>query len=449
MQTQRDHVHAHQFMMGRLSSALVKGDPTSAEIPGQRALTGLLFGILAAVLVIAGFAVYGWIVPGGSTAYKKAGQLLVEKETGNRYIYLGGSLRPVANVTTASLLLGSGMTVKLISRSSLKDVPRGGELGDYRWPQSVVSQTPVAGPWLVCLPGSRVDNPSPKALGINLDPTAAVEPIAPGRFTVVRDAAGRRYVIFQGHKHLVRDKSALVALGAGSTSAPLAPATWLAWLPDGPWLGAALIPGAGNAGPVVAGKSRRIGTLFRLRPASGQEQFFVLRTDGLAPISATEFLLAAARPDAAGVELTAAQVVAAKQSIDRTLVDRLPDLTGASPQDPAGGVLCQRQAPGPNDTFQTLVGYASPDRSAVNADGTTRVVAAPSTGMAVVPVPHPKTLKPVTFIAESGLAYPIADQDTQRALNLAVVVPVPAALLALMPKGPQLSQKALIGLARG
>src|SRR3982751_6638270 len=132
-------------MMGRLSSALVQGDPTSAEIPGHRALTGLLFGILVAVLGIGGVAVYGWIVPGGSTAYTKPGLLLVEKETGNRYVYAGGSLRPVANVTTASLLLGGGPTVKVISRNSLAGVPHGAELGDSRWPQSVSASTPVAG----------------------------------------------------------------------------------------------------------------------------------------------------------------------------------------------------------------------------------------------------------------------------------------------------------------
>ncbi|XVU28955.1 type VII secretion protein EccB [Actinoplanes sp. CA-054009] len=449
MQTQRDHVHAHQFMMGRLSSALVKGDPTSAEIPGQRALTGLLFGILAAVLVVAGFAVYGWIVPGGSTAYTKAGQLLVEKETGNRYVYAAGSLRPVANVTTASLLLGSGMKVKLISRSSLAGVPRGGELGDYRWPQSVVSQTPVAGPWLVCLPGSVVAHPKPTALGLDLDPAAEVQPIPADRFAVVRSAAGASFVIFQGHKLLVRDKSVLVALGAGSTAAPLAPANWLAWLPDGPKLGAAVIPGAGTAGPKVGGRSRSVGTLFWLQPASGPKQYFVLRSDGLAPISPTEFQLAAARPGAAAAGLTAAQVVAAEQSTDRTLVDRLPDLTGVSPQPAGGGVLCQRQAPNGPDTFQTLVGYASPERSGVNPDGTVGVVAAPGTGMTAAAVPHAGTTAPLTFIAESGVAYPVADQNTQRALGLGTAVPFPASLLALLPKGPALSQKALTGHAGG
>nr|WP_269461084.1 type VII secretion protein EccB [Actinoplanes derwentensis] len=73
MQTQRDHVHAHQFMMGRLSSALVQGDPSTAEIPGRRALTGLAFGVLISVLVVAGFAVYGWIVPGGARRTPRVG----------------------------------------------------------------------------------------------------------------------------------------------------------------------------------------------------------------------------------------------------------------------------------------------------------------------------------------------------------------------------------------
>src|SRR4051812_10320531 len=157
-------------MMGRLGSALVQGDPTSAEIPGHRALTGLLFGILVAVLGIGGGAVYGGVVPGGSTADEKPGLMLIEKETGNRYVYVGGSLHPVANVTTASLLIGGGPAVKVISRNSLAAVPHGDELGDSRWPQSVSASKPVAGPWLVCLPGSRAEQPQPDALGVNLNP---------------------------------------------------------------------------------------------------------------------------------------------------------------------------------------------------------------------------------------------------------------------------------------
>ena len=95
-------------MVGRLSSALVLGDPSGAEVPGRRALTGLMFGILIPVLVMAGFGVYGWIVPGGSKAYREPGLILVEKETGNRYVYVDGMLRPTPDLPAALLWQGAG-----------------------------------------------------------------------------------------------------------------------------------------------------------------------------------------------------------------------------------------------------------------------------------------------------------------------------------------------------
>ena len=45
----------------------------------------------------------------------------------------------------------------------------------------------------------------------------------------------------------------LVALGAGSAPAVLAPQLWLDWLPDGTALSPAAIPGAGGKGASVGG----------------------------------------------------------------------------------------------------------------------------------------------------------------------------------------------------
>jgi len=54
------------------------------------AVTGGLAVMIIAVLLCGGFAVYGLINPGGATEWKQPGSIIVEKETGNRYLYLGG-----------------------------------------------------------------------------------------------------------------------------------------------------------------------------------------------------------------------------------------------------------------------------------------------------------------------------------------------------------------------
>jgi type VII secretion protein EccB len=436
MQTQRDHVHAHQFMMGRLGSALVQGDPASAEIPGRRPLSGLFYGLMAALLILGGVAVYGWIVPGGSKAYNQPGTLLVEKETGSRYVYLDGALHPVANLTTASLMLGAGMTVKLISQNSLRDLPRAAELGDGRWPQSVTANRPVAGPWLACLSGTA-------SVGVNLDPNAPSEDLPPGRFVVVRGPANSSYLILNGRKHLITNESVLVALGVSSAPAVAAPEVWLDWLPDGVDLGPAPIKGSGSPGPRVAGQSRTVGTFFR-QASGGAEQFFVLRPDGLAPISATEFLLATARGGPDPITVRAADVVAARRSPDRTLLRRLPDLTAVSAVEPGDLVLCQRQQPVGKETIRSTVVFTTPRTAAPGS----RAVVAPGTGMVVVASSRGSGSPQVTYISDNGVAYPVADADSLRALRLdSTPVPFPAGLLAVLPKGPSLSQRSVISTA--
>ncbi|ADU10059.1 type VII secretion protein EccB [Micromonospora aurantiaca] len=445
MQTQRDHVHAHQFMMGRLSSALVQGDPSTAEIPGQRAVTGLAFGVLISVLVVAGFAVYGWIVPGGSKAYTKSGVILVEKESGNRYVYLDGVLRPTPNLTSAMLIQGSGATVKLISKESIKDVPRGPSIGIDGAPQSVATGSMVAGPWLACLPGSVADEPGDR-LGLNLDPRAEAVPLPTDRFAVVRAADGPTYLVTAGRRHRVADPAVLAALGATTTRKVPAPQDWLDFLPDGPDLAPAEIPGEGRSGR-VGGRSYPIGTLFRQRPDTGAEQLLVLRRDGLAPLSRTEFLLATATSGEEPVELSAADLAAARMSADRSLLTRLPDLTGLTPQEPGPYALCLRQSAVDGTRFDSTAVLVPLARSGVRPDGRTTVLLAPGSGMAVLPAPvGPGAAQPLpTYIADDGKAYPIGDQDAVRALKLdrVVSVPFPRELLALVPQGPALGMRAL------
>lgn len=451
MQTQRDHVHAHTFMMGRLSSALVQGDPTSAQIPGQRALTGLLIGIILVLLAGGGFAVYGWIVPGGSKAYRQAGVILVEKESGTRYVYRDGLLYPTPNLTSAMLLQGPSATVKLISRSSIKDLPRGPEIGIADAPQAIpAANALVTGPWLVCLPGSVVDRPGP-GFGVNLDPQAAAAPLDDRTFAVVGGPDGVTYLLAGHDKFPLADDSVLVALGAANARVVAAPAAWLDRVPTGVLLGPAELPDAGDPGPPLDGRSYPVGTLFRQRPAAGAEQLFVLRSDGLAPVSRMEFTLAAVRDGGTPVTLDAAAVARAPRSGDRTLVDRLPDLTGFQWRDSDDRVLCLRQRPSGEDSVSSEIVVSDRRSSGVYDNGTTTVLAKAGSGLTVRPVPTAKVSAEVALISDQGIAYPLADADTVSALKLhaAAAVPFPRDLLAALPQGPVLSRTAVNGLARG
>ncbi|MBU2668190.1 type VII secretion protein EccB [Actinoplanes bogorensis] len=450
MQTQRDHVHAHTFMMGRLSSALVEGDPTGAEIPGRRAQTGLLVGLILLVLLVGGFAVYGWIVPGGSKAYRQAGAILVEKETGNRYVYLDGALHQTPDLTSAMLIQGSAGKIKLISRNSLKDVPRGLPLGVAGAPQQMPAADALTkGPWLVCLPGSVVTGRKVSGLGVNLEPATPATPVPTGQFLVVRGPNGVPYLLANYLKYRIDDDAVLVALGAAAINPPSAPAMWLDWLGDGPALAPAKIPGAGSDGPRVGGRAYAVGTLFR----QGDDQHFVLKRDGLAPMSRTEFLIADAKTPGPPVRVDPADVVGTRRSADRSLLDRLPDLASLSLADSAGQAVCMQQRPIAPEVVGSMVVLAPTWASGVYADGQTTVLARRGSGMAVLPVPLASKVaaKKISFISDEGTAYRLADQTTAASLKLASTAPVPfpKELLASLPQGPVLSREAVTSLARG
>jgi type VII secretion protein EccB len=459
MQTQRDHVHAHQFMVGRISCALVEGDPSSAEAPGRRALTGVLGGSVIAVLVLAAFGVYGWIVPGGSKAFKEPGLILVEKENGTRYVYLDGVLRPTPDLASALLIQGGRAKVKLISRNSLKGLPRGAAVGVPGAPPNLPgTKDLVRGPWLACLPGS-VEGGDSSALGVNLDPAAPAQALSPGpagpgqpagQYAVVRAEDGKIWLLAGDHRHRIANEAVLVALGGANARAIPAPNRWLGWIPEGVPLGPAEISGAGDPGPQVGGVAYPVGTVFRQRAESGTEQVFVSRPEGLAPLSRTEFLLL----EAAGrriVQVDTATVAAAPQSPDRSLTTRLPDLAGARWADPAGRVLCLRQQPVTAETYRSAVVFADGAATAVADKGRAGVRVRPGSGMVVLPVPAPKGSKgfwarPTPwFVSEAGVAYPVPDAESLAALKFgeAPPVPFPKDLLAELPQGPALSRDAV------
>lgn len=449
MQTQKDQVQAHSFMMGRLSSALVEGDPTSAKIPGQRALNGLVIGIVIAVLVIGGFGVYGWLEPGGSKAYSQPGTIIVEKETGTRYVYLKGTLYPTPNLTSAMLLEGAGAQVKLISENSLKDVPRGPEIGIQDAPESVPTDL-VAGPWLACLPGSVSANVNQGTkLGVDIDPRAPAAALSAHAFTVVLSGDGKTYLITGGKKYPIGANSVLAALGATNVHPAYAPTAWTDWLPTGVTLAPASIPQAGKRGPKIDGHAYPIGTLFRQQPVSGAQQLFVLRADGLAPISGTEALLASAANGTKPVTLDAAQVAAAPRSTDRSLLTRLPNLTRLHAQDLGGKVLCVRQRPASAKEVTSQVVLTSRSWSGVTGSGGTTVVAEPGTGMVVNAMPSASDKVQPELITDQGTAYRIGDPDSAAALGIdpQAAAPFPQTLLATLPQGPELSRSAVVRLA--
>src|SRR5579859_3206580 len=149
---QRDQAHAYRFLARRLSSALVRDDPDGPDAPMRRLAIASFGSVMIAALVVAGVGVFGVLRPGGATAWKNGQALILERETGSRYLYLGGELHPVLNYTSARLVLGqSSLSIVSVSRASLRAAPTGAPVGIAGAPDELPTpSTLVTAPWTVC-----------------------------------------------------------------------------------------------------------------------------------------------------------------------------------------------------------------------------------------------------------------------------------------------------------
>lgn len=454
MQTQRDHVHAQQFLMGRMTSGLVLAEPSSIEVPARRALLGLIIGLVLSLVAALGFGLYGLLFPGGSKDWQVPGAILVEEESGTRYVYLDGKLRPTLNMASALLLTsGAGSHVELINRASLEGVPRGAPIGIPGAPQVVPSQADLlSGPWLLCLPDSvgNAGSTPPEAdsvVGINLDPAADATPLGPKTGALVQDSDGTMYLILDAVRYPISAPPMLDVLGMADAPTPVAPGHWLANLEQGPTIGPAPIEGTGQSGPAVAGVTYEVGQLFRQPALNGTEQLFVLLQDGLAPVSELEFaLLAVEQGAAAPVELTAVEVAAAPRSPDRSLTgQRLPDLAGVRPADGDGSALCLRQRPGGGKQVSTVVSVPR-EQAAIGPQGRAGVRVPPGTGMLATVAAsgdEAERQQPLYLITALGAKYPLVGSDTIGALGYSgSPTPLPPEMLEALPTGPMLTTRA-------
>jgi len=445
MQTQKDRVDAYKFLIGRMSSALVVVDATHAEPPDRRSWFGLLCGLALGLLVGVGFWVYGLIVPGGNTAWQEKGAILVEKETGTRYVYYQGELRPMVNQASAMLFQGKEGHVKTISRASLEGLPHGAPMGILEAPDSVPTTGNLAnGPWMLCLNGRPGEA---AAMSMVLDVPVAPRLLLGDTYVSVLSSGNVRYLIIDHIKHRLGDDSVAIALGLPTGPPPLAPDAWLNALPEGPTLSAAAIADDGKPGGEVAGSPRKIGQLFRQRNVNGTDQLYVLRKDGLSPVTETELALLASRhADRPPVGIDAAAVVDAQKSADKTLTQRIPDVLKAKPVDVGLGVVCLIQNPVGVQVGSAVVVADTPNAGWPMTGGFGATMA-PNSGMlaASVPVPQGQKLPARYLITDRGIKYLVPDNASIDALGFGGVAPTPvsADVLAALPTGPVLSRAAV------
>jgi type VII secretion protein EccB len=453
MRSRRDQVQAHAYVVSRLTCALVHGEPDAQESPLRRTGLGTFGGLLLGTLAVAAFLVWGVISAGNKPAALTAGELIMAKETGARYIYADHELWPVLNWSSALLLTGGNPAMTVVPAASLAGVPQGQSLGIVGAPDTLPSAGAVnKGAWLVC----AVTASRPQvSVTIGL-PTRVSQP--PPNGGLLATAQGAQYLIWRGERLKLDAPWIAAALGLGRARVTSVSPAWLNAVPTGPDLRPISVPGRGGPGPTIGAVRTTIGQVLVTRNVSSPDEFYLAEAGGLAPITAAQAAIVLGDPASAAAYRggTAAPVpVSLGAIVDAPILHpTLPDSAGAPSSPPRSdgggpGGPCMEYASAGGAPPQFV--FAEPPPGAPPALNTPGVTGSPQTANLITVAPGGGAFvrsqaapgvggEPLFLVTNAGIKYPVPSASAASALGYRAgrAVAMPASLLGLLPTGPPL-----------
>lgn len=462
MQSRKDQVQAYFFVVGRLVSGLMQGKPDVVEHPNKRFNSGTFVGVLIACLLVACFGIYGLLFPGGNNSWRVQGAVVMEKESGARYVYLDDRLRPALNLSSALLAAGGAGKLTTVSKNSLTGVPVGTPIGIPGAPDGLpVADRLNTSPWTVCAkPSDHNAVASAPTVTLRLD-GAAGTPAPPDHALLTSTPDGSTQLVWRGVRHRVASAAIIEAMGYNSFPPVLVSPAWLNVLPVGRDLGPPSIPDIGKPGPSVAGKPGRLGQLYELKnPATGSDTLYVLQAGGLMPVSRSVAAMLLvdpavknAYPDTSvrPIEVGPGDVAGIPVLDNDPVSAELPPAPPALADLGASGEPCLRFDPrsgaGQAPALVILPGSAENDAvppAGKHTVGTTAdQVVIPTGGGALVAAVAAPGAPPGTgfLVTDLGVKYPLVDENVASTLGYGHVpaTGVPVGLLALLPSGPALN----------
>ncbi|XRQ10841.1 type VII secretion protein EccB [Actinomadura welshii] len=469
MQSRRDLYQAHRLMTQRVGLALLQGEPDVAESPMRRLAVGAFAGVMVGLLIVAVFGIWGLLSPGGAKGLDEPGKLIIEKETGTKYIYDAHTRKmfPVANYASALLALDSEGEPerRSVSRKSLDGFERGAMIGIPGAPDSLPGDDQlIRGPWSVCTREAA----GPTGVKRQVTALAAGRKVGGRRLTggeaVVVQSGGQSWVVWQDRRMQLTVPANQVTALTGGPAAVEVPAKWLNAIPAAGNFGAPDVPGRGKqvAGP--RGGTARVGQVFKAETgAGGQALWYVMLADGLSQINETQAQLLLrdaetadaypgeqARPLPTDVP-SAQQRASATRLLDNDLPPTLPKFVSWDTATPLCAVF-----PVGSPTAQLTVGGSLPapatgalGSGSAGASGTIDQMVLPPGGaalMSLVPAGgDTSTVRSggsgsLSLVNDQGIRFALPSADVAKKLgyNAGKAAPVPSSVIHLIPQGPAL-----------
>jgi type VII secretion protein EccB len=454
--TRRDQFQSYQFLVQRVLSAFVMRETDPAQSPLRRGIGAVFAGAMVAVILGAGFAVFGLITKIGSGKWQVQGAVVLEKETGAPFVYKDGALHPMINYTSA-VLFGEVPT-KLFreSRRTLSRAKRGPMLGIPNAPSSLPDvKNTVGGPWTLCaVPESDVSGGRATTTSLIVGKALSGRRLADDEGLLVRDPASNvTYLVSRGHRYEIREADKIVVSLFGAQTAPtLASAGWISGLPIGTPITPIPVADTGQASNV---SGRRVGELIVAQTGT-EQQFYIVMKDGLAAITELQKAIYAGQANTQPVSITVFDANSAPKSGqlaiptgDEAPPARPPKLVTAARTDAA----CAQFPNSRSAAFVSVVSGAPELTAGVETAGALpvgtsladRVYVPPGKAALVMAVPSGSASAGAPgIVTDIGMRYPIATPDVIAALGYppSRFVSMPASLVNRIPPGPTLDQEA-------
>jgi type VII secretion protein EccB len=464
MATRSDQLHSHQFAQQRVVAALALRDPDATTSPMRRIGGALLAGVMVAALAVAAAGVYGLLRPGSDDSWRDGNAVVIENETGARFVFRDGVLHPVLNYSSALLILGTANPPSAhVARAALVGVPRGVPLGIPGAPDLLPAPGDlVADPWTLC---SRLpETPTAAAeraesiLLVGATPADPAEPLDQ-RGLLGADPSGGLHLVWNSRRYAVEVPDlVLAALGWSRQMAVPVAVPVLNAFPPGPALGRISVERGDRASPVAG---FRVGEVFVVESSSGDRRFGVALGNGLADITQVQADLLIAdganglggRPTEMGQALYASSPRA--PSLVPTSPTALPATTPQLARPGAQAGICAVFSDGAAAPQVVLAASAPrPDGQVRLAPAAGDVVAPvdwvavpPGRGAVVEAMAGPEARNgALGLVSDLGQRHPLASTETLTLLGYADVRPqrLPAAVVALLPAGHALDPVAAL-----
>jgi type VII secretion protein EccB len=456
MRSRREQVQAYRFVTRRIVSALLSGDPETNDLPMRRLGLALFGSMMVGAIVFGAVGVYGQLTK--RQAPLEAETLVIERETGAKYVYLEDRLYPTLNYASARLVLNKpNPEIRTMSQASLKGYPRGLPVGIPDAPDALPEPSALLGhPWRICTTvGNEFQKPSTYVV-VGRDLPGGVELNDQALLVTARDV---RYLLWNDTRLRIPGSANLTALGLSDASALPVGDQLINAVKAGPDLRLISVPGAGEPSTrdlgMEPGESVQIGDVFRV---SGQH--YVLTREGLVPVGEVTAQLRVA----IGRKLRDINPqIAARNMSDRPLEpegfpQRMPALhQGATKESTICAVYRNGEETTSIEVHQGIPEALTATTSGVEARQSKRdsvrtvdhVVIEGGRGALVQASSPDGSLLPgatVYLLTDRGVKYPLdtASGDARAALGYGETTPVavPKSLLDLVPTGPTLGTAA-------